>query len=142
MERSLVIKGIVTAEDALKAIDIGADAVSVSNHGGNGLDDGPATIVALPEVVAAVDGRIEVFLDGGIRRGGDVVKALALGARAVLFGRPYIWALAAAGESGPEQVLNIFRRGITGTLMNLGCPSVRDLDRSHLRLPEHFRAEK
>ncbi len=131
----LVVKGVTSSEDARRAIDIGADAVSVSNHGGNGLDGGPATIRALPEVVEAVDDRIEVLLDGGVRRGGDVVKAVALGARAVMIGRPYIWALAAGGEAGVTDLLRLFERGIDATLRLLACPSVADLDPSVLRLP-------
>jgi isopentenyl diphosphate isomerase/L-lactate dehydrogenase-like FMN-dependent dehydrogenase len=131
----LVVKGITCAEDARRAIDSGADAVSVSNHGGNGLDGAPATIRALPEVVDAVGDRIEVLLDGGVRRGGDVVKAVALGARAVLIGRPYIWALAAGGEAGVRELLALFERGIDGTLRLLACPSVAALDRSVLRMP-------
>jgi isopentenyl diphosphate isomerase/L-lactate dehydrogenase-like FMN-dependent dehydrogenase len=134
----LVIKGIVTAEDARRAADIGADGVSVSNHGGNGLDTGPATLRALPEVVDAAAGRLTVLMDGGIRRGSDVVKALALGADAVMFGRPYFWALAAAGEAGVHQVMGMLRRGIVGTLMNLGVRSIHDLDPSHLLLPAGF----
>jgi isopentenyl diphosphate isomerase/L-lactate dehydrogenase-like FMN-dependent dehydrogenase len=134
----LVIKGIVTAEDARRAADIGADGVSVSNHGGNGLDTGPATLRALPEVVDAAAGRLTVLMDGGIRRGSDVVKALALGADAVMFGRPYFWALAAAGEAGVHQVMGLLRRGIVGTLMNLGVRSIHDLDASHLLLPAGF----
>jgi isopentenyl diphosphate isomerase/L-lactate dehydrogenase-like FMN-dependent dehydrogenase len=131
----LVIKGIVTGEDARRAVDLGADAVSVSNHGGNALDGGPAAIRALPEVAEAVDGRIEVLLDGGVRRGGDVVKAVALGAKAVLIGRAYVWALAAGGEEGVRQVLALFRKGIDGTLTLLACPSVGALDRSYVTLP-------
>ncbi|MFN0093980.1 MAG: alpha-hydroxy acid oxidase [Dehalococcoidia bacterium] len=131
----LIIKGVTDPSDARKAIDIGADGISVSNHGGNGLDDGPATIRALPAMVDAADGKLEVLLDGGVRRGGDVVKAVALGAKAVMFGRPYFWSLAAAGEKGVHQMLGIYKRGINGTLMNLGCPSVSALDASYLRLP-------
>lgn len=131
----LVVKGIVTGEDARRAVDLGVDAVSVSNHGGNGLDGAPATIRALPEVVAAVGDRIEVLMDGGVRRGGDVVKAVSLGARAVLIGRPYIWALAAGGEQGVDELLALFRRGITGTMALLDRRSVSDLDASALILP-------
>ena len=128
---------IVTPAWALeRAADIGADAVSVSNHGGNGLDGGPATIRVLPEIVAAVDDRIEVLLDGGVRRGGDVVKAVALGARAVLIGRPYIWALAAGGQSGVTELLALYRRNIDATLRLLACPSVEALDPSVLRMPQ------
>lgn len=131
----LVVKGITSVEDARRAIAEGADAISVSNHGGNSLDGSPATVRVLPSIVDAVNGEIEVLLDGGVRRGSDVVKALALGAKAVLIGRPYIWALAAGGEEGVRQILEVFRGGIAGTLMLLGCPSVQDLNRSHLRLP-------
>jgi len=131
----LVVKGIVTAEDARIAADLGVDAVSVSNHGGNGLDGSPATISALPEVVAAVGDRIDVLMDGGVRRGGDVVKAVALGARAVLIGRPYIWALAAGGEPGVDELLALFRKGIAGTMSLLDRTSVNDLDESALILP-------
>jgi isopentenyl diphosphate isomerase/L-lactate dehydrogenase-like FMN-dependent dehydrogenase len=131
----LIIKGITDPRDARRAIDIGADGISVSNHGGNGLDDGPAAIRALPAIVDAAGGQLEILLDGGVRRGGDVVKAAALGAKAVMFGRPYFWSLAAAGERGVHEMLGVYKRGITGTLMNLGCPSVRALDASHLRLP-------
>jgi pre-mycofactocin synthase len=131
----LVVKGVTSTEDARRAIDVGADAVSVSNHGGNGLDGAPATIRVLPQIVEAVGDQIEVLLDGGVRRGGDVVKAVALGARAVLIGRPYIWALAAGGEPGVSDLLRLFSRGIDATLRLLACPSVADLDPSMLRLP-------
>lgn len=130
----LVVKGIVTGDDARRAADLGADAVSVSNHGGNGLDGSPATIRALPEVVNAVGDRIEVLMDGGVRRGGDVVKAVALGARAVLIGRPYIWAMAADGEQGVVDILATFRKGINGTLMLLDRASIAELDASALDL--------
>ena len=131
----LVLKGVTSTEDARRAVDVGVDAVSVSNHGGNGLDGAPATIRALPEIVAAVGDQIEILLDGGVRRGGDVVKAVALGARAVLIGRPYIWALAAGGEDGVTQLLTLFRRNIDATLRLLACPSVAALDPSVLRMP-------
>ena len=131
----LVVKGIVTGEDARRAADYGVDAVSVSNHGGNGLDGAPSTIRALPEVVEAAGDRIEILLDGGVRRGGDVVKALALGARAVLVGRAYIWAMAADGEDGVASMLALFRKGIDGTLTLLAVRSVADLDPSVLTLP-------
>lgn len=131
----LVLKGVTHPEDALRAVDAGVDAVSVSNHGGNGLDGAPATIRALPGVVDAVGDRIEVLLDGGVRRGGDVVKAVALGARAVLIGRPYIWALAAGGQAGVSSLLSLYRRNIDATLRLLAVRSVADLDPSVLRLP-------
>jgi isopentenyl diphosphate isomerase/L-lactate dehydrogenase-like FMN-dependent dehydrogenase len=131
----LVLKGVTSTEDARRAVDVGVDAVSVSNHGGNGLDGAPATIRALPEIVDAVGDQIEILLDGGVRRGGDVVKAVALGARAVLIGRPYIWALAAGGQDGVTQLLTLFRRNIDATLRLLACPSVAALDPSVLRMP-------
>jgi isopentenyl diphosphate isomerase/L-lactate dehydrogenase-like FMN-dependent dehydrogenase len=129
----LVIKGIMSAEDARRAVDAGADAVSVSNHGGNALDGLPAAIDVLPEVVEAVGREIEVFMDGGVRRGADVVRAVALGARAVLIGRAYIWGLAANGEDGMRQILALLRRDIDAVLALLGCGSVTDLDQSNLR---------
>ena len=131
----LVVKGITSTDDARRAVAEGADAISVSNHGGNSLDGSPATIRALPSIVDAVNGEIEVLLDGGVRRGSDVVKAVALGARAVLIGRPYIWGLAAGGEEGVRQILEILRAGIAGTMMLLGCQSVEDLNRTNLVLP-------
>lgn len=133
--RPLVVKGVLGADDATLAVDAGADAVIVSNHGGRQLDGAPATARVLPEVVDAVGGRTEVLVDGGVRRGGDVVKALALGARAVLVGRAYLYGLAAAGQAGVEQVLDILRAEMSRDLRLLGCPSVTALDRSWLRLP-------
>lgn len=129
-----VVKGIVSPDDARHAADLGVDAVSVSNHGGNSLDGGPAAIDALPAIVEAVDDRIEVLLDGGIRRGGDVVKAVALGARAVLIGRGYVWPLAVSGEQGVHEILQLFRRGIDATLALLACPSIQGLGPEHLIL--------
>ena len=114
-------------DDARRAVEVGADAISVSNHGGNNLDGTPASIRALPAIVDAVGGQIEILLDGGIRRGGDVVKALALGARAVMIGRAYLWGLAANGEAGVENVLEILRGGIDETLVGLGRASIHDL---------------
>ncbi|WP_336203869.1 alpha-hydroxy acid oxidase [Nonomuraea sp. LPB2021202275-12-8] len=124
----LVVKGVMTGDDARRAVDLGADAVVVSNHGGRQLDGVPATIDALPEVVAAVGGRAAVLLDSGVRRGGDVVKALALGARAVLVGRPVVWGLAIAGEAGVAHVLELLRSQIIRTMCLMGCPSVAALD--------------
>ena len=126
----IVVKGVHTGDDSRYAIDAGADAVVVSNHGGRQLDCVPASLRSLPEVVAAVDGRIEVLMDGGIRRGGDVVKALALGARAVLVGRAYAWALGAAGPAGVDRAIEILRADIVRTLKLLGCGAVSTLDRS------------
>ena len=132
------MKGILSGDDAARAADAGADAVVVSNHGGRQLEGAPATVRVLPEVVDATGGRLEVLMDGGVRRGGDVVKALAIGARAVLVGRPYLYALAVAGEPGVERVLDIFRGEMVRTLSLLGCPDVSELDRSWLQ--PHTRA--
>ena len=129
----LVVKGILTAEDALLAAEHGAAAVVVSNHGGRQLDGVPATLEVLPEVVEAVGERVEVFLDGGIRRGVDVLKALALGARAVLSGRAVLWGLAADGEQGATQVLSLLRKEIELGLKLLGCPSPDAVTRGHVR---------
>ncbi len=133
-----VIKGVLHPEDARRAVDIGADAISVSNHGGNNLDSAPATIRVLPTIVEAVGERIEILLDGGIRRGSDVVKALALGARAVLIGRAYLWGLAANGEAGVRNVLELLRSGIDETLRGLGKASVHDLCPDDLIIPPGF----
>lgn len=133
-----VIKGVLHPEDARRAVDIGADAISVSNHGGNNLDSAPATIRVLPTIVEAVGERIEILLDGGIRRGSDVVKALALGARAVLIGRAYLWGLAANGEAGVRNVLELLRSGIDETLLGLGKASVHDLCPDDLIIPPGF----
>jgi isopentenyl diphosphate isomerase/L-lactate dehydrogenase-like FMN-dependent dehydrogenase len=130
----LVIKGVLSGDDARRAVEVGADAIIVSNHGGKGVDDVAATLRLLPEIVAAVNGQAEVLMDGGIRTGSDVVKALALGARAVLIGRPYLYGLAVGGSAGVQQVLEVFRAEIGDMLTLLGCPSVRDLDSSYLRL--------
>lgn len=137
----VVIKGVLTADDARRAIDEGAAAVVVSNHGGRQLDGVPASLRALPEVVAAVNGRIEVLMDGGIRRGADIVKAICLGARAVLCGRAYAYGLAAAGEAGVARALEILRADIERTLKLLGCPSVAALDRSYVNVPSSWQAD-
>jgi isopentenyl diphosphate isomerase/L-lactate dehydrogenase-like FMN-dependent dehydrogenase len=128
----LLVKGIETAEDARLACEHGAAGVIVSNHGGRQLDGVPATIDVLPEVVEAVDGRVEVLVDGGVRRGADVVRALALGARAVLAGRAPLWGLAARGEQGAREVLELLREEIELALVLLGCPSPADVTRAHL----------
>jgi L-lactate dehydrogenase (cytochrome) len=133
-----VVKGVMHPDDARRAVDIGADAISVSNHGGNNLDGTPAAIRALPGVVDAVGDRIEVLLDGGIRRGSDVVKALALGARAVLIGRAYLWGMAANGQAGVHNVLEILRSGIDETLVGLGRASIHDLTPQDLIVPADF----
>jgi L-lactate dehydrogenase (cytochrome) len=135
----LVIKGVHTGDDARRALDEGADAVVVSNHGGRQLDGVAPTIRVLPEVVAAIDGRIDVLLDGGIRRGGDVVKALCLGARAVLIGRAYAYGLGAAGGAGVARAIEILRRDIVRTLTLLGIESTAALDRSFVDFPREWR---
>jgi isopentenyl diphosphate isomerase/L-lactate dehydrogenase-like FMN-dependent dehydrogenase len=129
----VVLKGVVTAEDAELAVAHDAAAVVVSNHGGRQLDGAPATLDALPEVVEAVGGRVEVYLDGGIRRGTDVAKALALGARAVLAGRAPVFGLAAAGEEGVRHVLELLREELALTLCLLGCASPEELTPAHVQ---------
>ena len=131
----IIIKGVLTGDDARRAVDGGAAAVVVSNHGGRQLDSSPATLRVLPEVVAAVNGRAEVLMDGGIRRGADVVKAICLGARAVLVGRAYAYGLGAAGEAGVRHALEILRTDLVRTLKLLGCGSVAALDRSYVDVP-------
>jgi isopentenyl diphosphate isomerase/L-lactate dehydrogenase-like FMN-dependent dehydrogenase len=128
----LLVKGVLTAEDALLAVEHGAEAVVVSNHGGRQLDGVPASLDALPEVVEAVSGRAELLLDGGIRRGTDVVKALALGARAVLVGRPVVWGLAVDGEDGVRRVLELLGAELVLALKLLGCTSPTDIGRTHV----------
>ena len=124
----MVVKGILTGRDAERAVASGARGLVVSNHGGRQLDGAIPTLVALPEVVAAVEGRIPVILDGGIRRGTDVIKALALGARAVLIGRPYLWGLAWKGEEGVATVLETLRGEIERSLCLVGRPNAADVD--------------
>lgn len=132
----IVIKGILTGTDAKRAIDEGAAAIVVSNHGGRQLDSVSPSIRAMPEVVAAVSGRTEVLMDSGIRRGSDIVKAICLGARAVLVGRAYGYGLAAAGYSGVERALQILRADIERTLSLLGCASISALDPSYVETPQ------
>lgn len=134
----IVIKGVLIADDARRAIDEGASAVVVSNHGGRQLDCVSPTIRALPEIVAAVGDRIEVFMDGGVRRGGDIVKALCLGARAVLVGRAYAYGLAAAGYAGVARALEILRSDVERTMRLLGCASVKELDRSYIEFSSEW----
>jgi L-lactate dehydrogenase (cytochrome) len=134
----IVVKGVHTADDARQAADNGADALVVSNHGGRQLDGVKATIRVLPEVVAAVGGQVEILLDGGIRRGSDVVKALCLGARAVLIGRAYAYGLGAAGEAGVARAIEILRTDVVRTLKLLGCPSVAELDESYVDVPSEW----
>jgi heme/flavin dehydrogenase (mycofactocin system) len=133
-----LLKGISRIDDARRAVDAGVSAISVSNHGGNNLDGTPATIRLLHGIAEEVGSEIEVLLDGGVRRGSDVVKALALGARAVMIGRAYLWGLAANGQAGVENVLDIFRNGIDSTLLGLGKSSVRELSRNDLIIPAGF----
>jgi pre-mycofactocin synthase len=133
-----MVKGVMRADDARRAVGIGATAISVSNHGGNNLDGTPASVRALPAVVAAVGGQAEVLLDGGVRRGGDVVKALALGARAVMIGRACLWGLAAGGPGGVRNVFDVLRGGIDSALLALGRSSVRELTPLDVILPEGF----
>lgn len=128
----IVIKGVLSAEDARRSLDVGAEAIVVSNHGGRQLDYVSATLRALPEVVEAVGGRAEVLLDGGIRRGSDIVKALCLGARAVLIGRAYAYGLGAGGAAGVARAVEILRSDIVRTLRLLGCLDVTALDRSYV----------
>ena len=123
----VMLKGIARPDDARRAVDAGATAISVSNHGGNNLDGQPASIRTLPGIVEAVGGEIEILLDSGVRRGSDTVKALALGARATMIGRAYLWGLAANGQAGVENVLDIFSGGIDSALRGLGRASVSEL---------------
>ncbi len=136
----IIVKGILTGDDARRAVDEGAAAVIVSNHGGRQLDSVYPTIRALPEVVAAVIGRTEVLMDGGIRRGGDIVKAICLGARAVLIGRAYAYGMAAAGYPGVTRALEILRADVERTLRLLGCPSISALDASYVDFPHSWRS--
>jgi isopentenyl diphosphate isomerase/L-lactate dehydrogenase-like FMN-dependent dehydrogenase len=131
----IVIKGVLTGDDARRALDAGASAVVVSNHGGRQLDGVPASLRVLPEIVAAVNGRAEVLMDGGVRRGSDVVKAICLGARAVLIGRAYAYGLATAGQAGVARALQILRTDVERTLKLLGCASVDALDSSFVNSP-------
>ncbi len=133
-----MVKGITRLDDAKRARDIGATALSVSNHGGNNLDGTPATIRMLGPIADAVGADMQVLLDGGIRRGSDVVKALALGADAVMIGRAYLWGLAANGQTGVENVLDILRGGIDSALMGLGRKSIHELTRDDIIIPEGF----
>ena len=125
----VLIKGIVRGDDAVRAVDLGVAAIIVSNHGGRQLDTAIASVRALPEVVDAAAGRTEVLLDGGIRRGTDVIKAIALGARAVLIGRPVVWGLAAGGEDGARRVLDLLRAEVDLAMALCGCPTVGDISR-------------
>jgi pre-mycofactocin synthase len=135
---AFMLKGITRIDDAKRAVDAGVTAISVSNHGGNNLDGTPATIRALQPVAEAVGDQIEVLLDGGIRRGSDVVKAVALGARAVMIGRAYLWGLAANGQAGVENVLDLLRNGIDSALLGLGHASIGELTPADVIVPQGF----
>jgi pre-mycofactocin synthase len=133
-----MVKGVSRVDDAKRVVDLGATALSVSNHGGNNLDGTPAPLRALPAVVDAVGDQIEVLLDGGVRRGSDVVKALALGANAVMIGRAHLWGLAVAGQAGVENVLDVLRGGIDSALLGIGKSDVKELDRTDVVAPSDF----
>ena len=137
-EGPVMIKGISRPDDARRAVDIGATAISVSNHGGNNLDGQPASIRTLPAIAEAVGGQIEIVLDSGVRRGSDTVKAIALGARATMIGRAYLWGLAANGQAGVENVLDIFQGGIDSALRGLGRGSLAELEAGDVLVPEGF----
>ncbi len=138
----IVVKGVHRGDDAMLAVDAGADAVVVSNHGGRQLDSVHGTLRVLPEVIAAVNGRAEVLLDGGIRRGSDIVKALCLGAKAVLIGRAYAYGLGAAGGAGVARAIEILQADVMRTIKLLGCPSVTALDESYVEVPAHWAAAR
>jgi len=138
----IIVKGVMTGDDARHAIDVGAAAVVVSNHGGRQLDGVSATLRALPEVVSAVNNQVEVLMDGGVRRGADIVKAICLGARAVLIGRAYAYGMAAAGPAGVERALEILRADMERTLRLLGCASVSALDASYVDVPSDWNRER
>ena len=133
-----MLKGITRVDDARRAVDAGVSAISVSNHGGNNLDGTPGTIRALPIIADTVGDQVEVLLDGGVRRGSDVAKALALGARAVMIGRAYLWGLAANGQAGVENVLDLLRAGLDSAVLGLGHSSVSELGRDDLYIPPGF----
>jgi L-lactate dehydrogenase (cytochrome)/glycolate oxidase len=133
-----MVKGVGRIDDAKRVVDLGATALSVSNHGGNNLDSTPAPVRMLPHIADAVGDQIEVLLDGGVRRGSDVIKALALGARAVMIGRAYLWGLAANGQAGVENVLDVLRGGMDATLLGLAKSSINELSRDDVVAPEGF----
>lgn len=137
----VMIKGIIRVDDARRAVDIGATAISVSNHGGNNIDGTPAPIRVLSSIVDAVGDSIEVVLDGGIRRGGDVVKAVAFGAKAVMIGRAYLWGLAANGQAGVENVLDVLRNGIDSTMLGINRATLAELVPSDVLVPDGFRCQ-
>jgi len=132
----LILKGIETREDARLAVEHGMDGILVSNHGGRATETGRSTIRSLPEVVQEVNGRIPVFLDGGVRRGTDVFKALALGAKAVGIGRPFLWGLGAFGQAGVERVIEILQQELKLVMGNCGTPNVAAINRAYVETPE------
>jgi heme/flavin dehydrogenase (mycofactocin system) len=134
----VMLKGVGRVDDARRAVDAGVTAISVSNHGGNNLDGTPAPIRLLPSISAAVGGQVDVVLDGGVRRGSDVVKAVALGAKAVMIGRAYLWGLAANGQAGVENVLDLLRAGIDSALLGIGHADINDLTPNDLFIPPDF----
>jgi L-lactate dehydrogenase (cytochrome)/glycolate oxidase len=136
-----MLKGVMRVDDAERAVDAGVTAISVSNHGGNNLDGTPGSIRALPSIAEAVGDQIEIVFDGGIRRGSDVIKAVALGAKAVMIGRAYLWGLAVNGQSGVENVLDILQAGIDSALMGLGRSSIHELSANDLIIPPGFDRE-
>ena len=135
---AIVVKGIHSVEDAQRAVELGADAIVVSNHGGRQLDGVMPTLRLLPAVVAAVGSRTEVLVDGGIRRGSDIVKALSLGARAVMVGRAYAYGVAAEGRTGAARAIAILQADMMRTMKLMGCASVRDLRAAHVHVPRHW----
>jgi isopentenyl diphosphate isomerase/L-lactate dehydrogenase-like FMN-dependent dehydrogenase len=137
---SFLVKGVWNPDDARRAVQIGATAISVSNHGGNNLDGIPSPLRILPAVRAAVGDQIDVLLDGGVRRGNDVVKALALGADAVMIGRATLWGLAANGQAGVENVLDLLRSGIESALRGMGKSSIHELSQDDVLIPDGFLA--
>ena len=128
----LLVKGIVTREDAVEAVNVGVEGIVVSNHGGRRLDGMPASIDVLEDIATAVNGRTEILLDSGVRRGTDVLKAIALGAKAVLIGRPYAWGLAAGGQAGVELVLEMLRAELENAMIATGCANVDEITASLL----------
>jgi len=134
----IVVKGVLTGDDARRSIDAGAAGIIVSNHGGRQLDGVSATLRALPEIVKAVNGQIEVLMDGGVRRGSDIVKAICMGARAVLVGRAYAYGLGAAGEAGVHRSVEILRADLLRTMKLLGCTSIADLNESYVNIPKDW----
>ena len=134
----IIVKGVHIGDDAKKAVDLGVDAIVVSNHGARQLDSVAPTIQVLPEIITAVNGEIDVLLDGGIRRGSDVIKALCVGAKGVLVGRAYAYGLAAAGSSGVSRAIEILKTDILRTMKLLGCDSVQKLDQSYIKLPKEW----